>query len=234
MTDTHSTNADFSPSFYRRKARRYAQVAHDYLQSVYIDASVSGLTDDLVLLTRAKGLSPGNRSLDAGCGAGARDVFTLWSDGWDAYGVDAIPENIEVAREWHAEIADRVSVADISQPLAFDDESFDLVLCNAVIQHIPHRLTLYVTLPEFVRVLRPGGILQLMFKHGKGTLTLFDPDYGERRAFLLYNEREILSMLSGLGMELVEVDNSTGLGGIMYLTDTKGAAHCAFHARKRG
>ncbi len=233
MTDDSHADADFSPGFYRRMARRYAEVAHEYLQSVYIDASVPGLTDDLVLLARAKDLAPGNRSLDAGCGAGARDVFTLWTDGWDAHGVDAIAENIDVSREWHPEIADRVAVADLCKPLPFADESFDLVLCNAVIQHIPVETCISVTLPELVRVLRPDGILQLMFKYGHGLLSLYDPDYGESRSFLLYDEREILSELSSIGMDLVGVDASSGLGGLMYLTDTKGAGHCAFHARKR-
>lgn len=233
MHDNRLPDEDFSPDFYRRQARRYAEVAHEYGQSVYLDASVPGLTDDLVLLARAMELAPGLSCLDAGCGAGARDIFTLWANGWDAYGIDAVAENIQVAREWHPGIADRVSVADLCVPLPFGDERFDLVLCNAVLQHIPHEQGLAVTLPELVRVLRPGGILQLMFKQGRGTLTVFDPDYHEKRTFLLYDEQEVLSILASLGMDLVDVDENTGLGGRMYFTDTKGASHFACHARKR-
>ncbi len=233
MTDNGFPVGDISAAFYRRQATRYAEVTHEYGQAVYLDASVPGLTDDLVLLSRAKDLAPGCRCLDAGCGAGARDVFSLWSDDWDVYGIDAIAENIRVAREWHPKIADRVAVADLCEPLQFDDERFDLVLCNAVIQHIPAGKCLSVTLPQLVRILRPTGVLQLMFKHGNGVLTLYDADYGEDRSFLRYDEQEVLSVLSALGMDLVAVDDHTGLGGIMYLTDTKGAGHCAFHARKR-
>jgi hypothetical protein len=36
--------------------------------------------------------APGRRGLDAGCGAGARDVFHSYSDGYDVIGVDAIEE----------------------------------------------------------------------------------------------------------------------------------------------
>ena len=221
-----------SAEFYRRNARRYAEVAHAYTQSVYVDSSHPALTDDSVLLSRAVALSPGGRCLDAGCGAGARDVFALWRMGCDARGIDAASECILLAREMHPEIADKLVVADLSQRLPFENDFFDLVLCNAVIQHVPRDEVIRCTLPELVRVLRPTGILQLMFKHGNGVLSLYDADYGEQRSFLLYDEHEILETLDSLGMGLVEEDKAVGLGGIMYFTDPKGAAQCVFHMRK--
>ncbi|MBN1152523.1 MAG: class I SAM-dependent methyltransferase [Dehalococcoidia bacterium] len=219
--------------FYRRNARRYASVAHAFTQSVYHESSHPELTDDMVLLKRAVGLSPGARCLDAGCGAGARDLFALWETGYDVYGIDAVPEAIAVAREMHPEIADRVQVADLTRNVPFEDGYFDLVLCNAVIQHIPESKVASTTLPELVRVLKPSGILQLMFKHGAGRLTLFDADYGVTRSFLLHDEARVLSLLDSLGMTLVEEDPATGLGGVMYFTDPKGAGHCVFHMRRR-
>lgn len=224
--------SDTSAEFYRRNARRYAEVARAYTQSVYVDSSHPALTDDSALLSRALALSPGGRCLDAGCGPGARDVFALWRMGCDARGIDAVPECILLAREMHPEIAEKLLVADLSQRLPFENDSFALVLCNAVIQHIPHDEVMHTTLPELVRVLRPSGILQLMFKHGRGVLSLFDPDYGEDRSFLLHDEHDILNALRSLGMDLVEEDNTVGLGGIMYFTDPKGAGHCVFHMRK--
>jgi len=83
-------------------------------------------------------------------------------------------------------------------------------------------------------VLRPCGVLQLMFKQGRGVLTLFDADYGEERSFLLHDEHEILDALTALKMELVQPDADSGLGGVMYFTDPKGAGHCVFHMRKCG
>lgn len=221
-----------SLEFYRRNCRRYAEVAHTFAQSVYHNASHAALTDDFVLLSRALSLAPGLRCLDAGCGAGARDVYALWQQGCDAWGVDAVAENVALARELHPEIADRVLVADLTRPLPFEDERFALVLCNAVLQHIPTEQVVAVTLPELVRVLQPSGILQLMFKHGAGALTLFDADYGECRTFLLHDEHTLLPRLLSLGMALVEQDAATGLGGVMYFTDPKEAGHCVFHVRK--
>jgi SAM-dependent methyltransferase len=223
---------DYSEKFYARHAERYAEVAHQYLQSVYIEASCPKLTGDLALIEHLKTLVPGKRGLDAGCGAGARDVYSLWRDGYDIYGVDAVKENIDTALKLHPEVADRLSVADLRKELPFATDFFDFVMCNAVIQHIEPGLVEKTTLPELCRVLKPGGILQLMFKNGDGVLTIYDKDYGTERSFQLYDEQRVLQVLAQNGMELVESRSSDGLGGVMHFTDPKGARHCVFYARK--
>ncbi len=224
--------ADYSEKFYARYAERYAEVAHQYLQSVYIEASCPGLTGDLALIEHLKTLVPGNRGLDAGCGAGARDVYSLWRDGYDIFGIDAVKENIDIALKLHPEIADRLSVADLRRKLPFAAAFFDFVMCNAVIQHIEPAIAEAITLPELCRVLKPGGVLQLMFKNGDGVLTIYDKDYGTDRSFRLYDEQHVLQVLARHGMELVEKEPTDELGGVMYFTDPKEARHCVFYARK--
>jgi SAM-dependent methyltransferase len=223
---------DFSEAFYRRQAHRYAEVAHQFLQSVYLQASHPALQGDLNLLERLKELVPGRRGLDAGCGAGARDVYYFWRSGYDIYGIDAVEENIQKAKEFHPEIADRVSVADLRCPLGFPDASFDFVLCNAVIQHIAPTYVFEVTLRELARILTPAGILQLMFKNGHGVKTVYDRDYGVERSFQLYDEHDILRALRAYGLVLVEAEDPSRLGGIMYFTDPKPMEHCVFYVRK--
>jgi len=223
---------NYSESFYARYAERYAQVAHQYLQSVYIESSHPALTGDLALQERLKELAkPQGRGLDAGCGSGARDVYAFWSEGFNMWGIDAIPENIQVAREWHPEIQDRVFVHDLREPLPFEDNSFDFVMCNAVIQHIDPCRVYDTVLPELVRILKPGGILQLMFKNGSGTETLYDKDYDIHRCFQLYEEDQILEMLRKRGMELIETEGEK-LGGVMWFVDPKNSRHCAMFLRK--
>lgn len=223
---------DYSERFYQHYARRYAEVAHQFLQSVYVKSSHPALKNDWDLLEHLKELAPGKRGLDAGCGAGARDVYALWSCGYDIWGIDAVVENIEIAIELHPEIADRVSVADLRNPLDFPDAWFDFVICNAVIQHIAPDVVKNITLPELARVLKPGGVMQLMFKNGTGLFSIFDKDYGVERTFQLYDEREILSILGQNGLELVEMESQNKLGGVMYFTDPKLAEHCVFFMRK--
>jgi hypothetical protein len=74
---------DYSEGFYRHTARRYAEVAHQFLQSVYVRSSHPALSNDWDLLERLKELVPGKKGLDAGCGPGARDVYALWAWGYD-------------------------------------------------------------------------------------------------------------------------------------------------------
>ena len=132
------SNLDISESFYRRHAQRYAEVSHGFIQSVYTNASHPALKDDTDLMDRLQELVPtGALGLDAGCGAGARDVFFYWQKGYDIYGVDAVEENILEARRLHPEIADRVSVADLREPLDYPDASFDFATCKR--GHPAHR-----------------------------------------------------------------------------------------------
>ncbi len=99
--------------------------SHGFLQSIYSNVSHSGLRGDTDLMDRLQELVPArSRGLDAGCGAGARDVFFYRRKGYDIYGVDAIEENIKEERGLHPEIAQRVSVADLREPLSYPDCSF--------------------------------------------------------------------------------------------------------------
>ena len=230
MSATH----DFSESFYKEHAQRYAVVSHNFIQSVYSDVSHPGLTGDMALVDRLQELVPkGSRGLDAGCGAGARDVFDYWQKGYDIYGIDAVEENIEEARRLHPEIAERVSVVDLREPLASLDSYFDFVMCNAVIQHIEPDIALNTTLPELARILKPGGILQLMFKYGNGIATIYDRDYGTDRTFQLYAVEEVIDTLTAQGLRVIPEDGER-LGGVMYFKDPKPMDHCVFFARKGG
>mgnify|MGYP001027031415 FL=1 len=226
------TQIDYSTDFYRNHAQEYARVADLFLQSVYAKSSHPNLNHDWDLWDRLVQLAPGLRGLDAGCGAGARDVFHAWSQGYDIVGIDSVEENILETRLLHSEIADKVFVADLKRPLPFDDESFDFVACNAVIQHMEPDVVQKVVLPGFARVLGPEGVLQLMFKCGEDVTTVFDKDYGIDRSFRLYQESELLEVLSRLDMTLIQDQDARKLSGLMYFTDPKSVDHCVFYARK--
>lgn len=226
------TLESLSNGFYGAHAQRYAQVANDFIQSVYANASHPGLTSDRDLMVRMKEFIPqGGRGLDAGCGAGARDVFYFWREGYDIVGVDVMEENISVARKLHPEIANRVHVADLSKPLEYAGTSFDFVLCNAVIQHVDPEIVMGVTLPELARVLKMNGVLQLMFKVGSGIKVFYDRDYGTERTFQLYEPEEVIHLLGSHGLEVIPPDGDK-LGGVIQFADTKPMDHCVFYARK--
>ena len=230
MTDDSPQYGEFSLEFYRERASEYAA-----LRSVFANRSHPEFREDRDLYRRLAELATPGPGLDAGCGAGALEMSYLAELGFEMFGLEAVEENIRIARSLHPEFDDRLQVADISEPLPFDDRSFEIVLCNAVIQHLPREAVFDIVLPEFARVLRPGGVLQLMFKPGRGVATAVDGAYGNAgvaRSFVLYDEQELLESLATLGLRLVEQEADGKLGGLLYFDDNKPMRHCVFWARK--
>lgn len=230
MTNDSPHYSQFSLEFYRERASEYAA-----LRQVFANRSHPQFREDRDLYRRLAELATPGSGLDAGCGPGALEMSYLAELGFEMYGLDAVAENIEVARSLRPGFAQRLQVADVQEPLPFDDGSFEVVLCNAVIQHIPREVTLAKVLPEFARVLRPGGVLQLMFKPGRDVETAVDGAYGNAgvaRSFQLYDESEVLEALFCLGLRLVEEESDGKMGGLLYFEDNKPMRHCVFWARK--
>ena len=232
MTNSIPHYGQFSLEFYRERAPEYA-----VLRQVFANRSHPEFREDRDLYRRLAELARPGRGLDAGCGAGALEMSYLAELGFQMFGLDAVAENIRVARSLRPEFADRLRVADIQAPLPFGDSSFEIVLCNAVIQHIPRDIVFATVLPEFARVLRPSGVLQLMFKPGRGVETAIDGAYGSEgvaRSFVLYDERELLEAMAALGLYLIEEGDDGKMGGLLYFDDNKPMRHCVFWTRKNG
>lgn len=71
-------------------------------------------------------------------------------------GIDADPEVVAAASESHPGLA--ASVADVRE-LPFADGTFDAVLSNSTLDHLPDRGQVVSALRELRRVLKPGGSL---------------------------------------------------------------------------
>ena len=230
MTNDTPHYDQFSLEFYRERASEYAA-----LRQVFANRSHPDFREDRDLYRRLAELATSGPGLDAGCGAGALEMSYLAELGFDMFGIDAVAENIATALALHPEFADRLQVADLQDPLPFEDGSFEVLLCNAVIQHIPSNVVYSSVLPEFARVLRPGGVLQLMFKPGCGVGTMLEGAYGSAgvvRSYALYDECELLEGLTSLGLRLVEEGPGGKLGGLLYFDDNKPMRHCVFWAHK--
>lgn len=101
----------------------------------------------------------GERVLDLGCGYG---YYTDWFQciGGHPVGIDGAAAMIAIARERYPEC--EFDVADITKPLPFPDESFDIVFCNQVLMDTEHAETVFA---ESRRVLKRGGILYYSIVH---------------------------------------------------------------------
>lgn len=99
--------------------------------------------------------------LDVGCGTG-RDFAYFLSKGKDIYGVDAsrsmLAKANETLKQAGLDPGERLTEAILPNLDAFGDGTFDGVLCNAVLMHLPED-RLFDAVFSIKRVIRPGGIL---------------------------------------------------------------------------
>ncbi len=219
-------------AFYEKHADRYAFNQIAKVQRIWKSSSHTQLRGNHSLINTLVKLAPGPKGLDAGCGAGAVDVADLVGRDLDVVGIDAVRDNVEAALRLHPFLEGRVQVGDLSRRMAFRTATFDFVMCNAVIQHLSEDHVYDTTLPELCRITKPGGVLQLVFKCGRGTVTIHDPDYDDVRSFRLYDEQRVLESLRDNGMELVAPNGRNSLGGLMYYVNNNSLRHCAFWMRK--
>ena len=224
-------NIESYQDFYSAQCDRYWEITEFPEGERYTDASNSKLKNDgdLMLFMMSK-VHQGAKGLDAGCGPGARDVDIYQQRGFDLFGIDAVEANIELGRKLKPHIANKLECVDISQPLGYQDQDFDFVLCNCVIQHIQPETVIHTTLAEFARILRPGGILQLMFKTGEGETIVKDPEYNVDRHFHLYQPEFIVERLADLGLHVLPDDEE--FGGVIHFVDPKPMPHCVLFAQK--
>ena len=120
--------------------------------------SFAGVANPFTLGT----LETGERVLDVGCGAGMDTLIAAQMVGpsGSVTGIDMTPAMVDKARESLAAMGlGNVTIVEGSaEHLPFDDASFDVVISNGVIDLIPDKDAVFA---EIVRVLRPGGRIQL-------------------------------------------------------------------------
>jgi SAM-dependent methyltransferase len=107
------------------------------------------------------GLSGALRVLVLGCGTGeiTRRLAALYPQA-RLVGIDILEGNLALARRDSADFGDRIEYAQGDAfALAFEDDSFDLVVCRHMSQAVPD---FPLVLAEITRVLRPGGWLHLL------------------------------------------------------------------------
>jgi ubiquinone/menaquinone biosynthesis C-methylase UbiE len=109
-------------------------------------------------------IRPGHRILDMGCGEGRHMVPACRRPGTVCVGADFLYDNLVATRNklaFHAAINDLactrldLSCMDVTR-LPFKDNSFDVVICSEVLEHIPDDDQ---ALSELVRILKPGRTL---------------------------------------------------------------------------
>lgn len=118
----------------------------------------------------------GLRVLDAGCGSGPLTA-ALRDRGAVVSGFDLSPGMVALARERLGTDSD-LTVADLSERLPYDDDSFDIVVCSLTLHYLEDWAG---PLTELRRVLRPAGRFIVSVPHP----VVYAFNYRERDYFAL-------------------------------------------------
>ena len=131
-----------------------------------IFASLMGLgvngSNSRVIVEMAK-IKPGDKVLDVGCGTGDLTLTAKKYAGasGSAYGIDASPEGIDLARKKAKRSGfETVFEVGLIEKIAYPDATFDIVISRLVIHHLPDDLKCQ-GFKEIFRVLKPGGLFLL-------------------------------------------------------------------------
>jgi SAM-dependent methyltransferase len=156
------------------------------------------------------GFPPGARVLDVGCGTGVLTrVLARRPEVAEVVGVDAAPALLDRARELAAGLPNVEFRAGDARKLPFEDESFDGVVFDSTLSHVPGPEE---ALAEAARVLRPRGRLAV-FDGDYATTTVALGDHDPLQACVdamlagsvhdRWLVRRLPALVSGAGLELV-------------------------------
>lgn len=177
---------------------RYAEY-HD--KTFYIDPAI-------FLSGFVKRLRPGAHVLDIGCGSG-RDLCWLKQKGFTLTGFEASPGLADLARRH----ADCPVIEGDFETFDFQTLGVDAVLMSGSLVHLPHH-RLAPTLERILHALKPdpGALVYLSLKEGQGVF-----NHSRNRTYYLWQDPDIRSLCTGLGLEVLELkrsDSARGTGAV--------------------
>ncbi len=97
--------------------------------------------------------------MDFGCGIG-RISYALLNYFDQVYGVDISDEMLALARKRNIGTLKPIFIQNCKNDLSlFSDQEFDFIISVLTLQHLPDKRSVISFLKEFIRVLKPGGLL---------------------------------------------------------------------------
>ncbi len=162
------------------------------------------------------------RLLDAGCGSGKYSI-PLQMRGFEVIGVDVSPDALKMAAKGGVcrELDIKFLAADICH-LPFQDESFDVIWCYGVLQHLLSDERELV-ISEFRRLLQRGGRLFIEV-FGEEDMRYggieIEPNTFKRKKGIIYhyfNVNELNGLMGGFSCRITESKKEKRFDGRVYV-----------------
>ena len=145
---------------------------------------------------------------DIGCGSG-REAAWLSANGFPAVGYDASEGLLAQARRLYPENDFRK--AELPELAGIAEKSFDNVLCETVIMHLP-RDVIAPSVRRMLKILKPDGIFYLSWRVTKGA----DLRDGNGRLYASFDSALVRNELGGAAILLDEEAVSASSGKIVH------------------
>ncbi|MEA3471352.1 MAG: class I SAM-dependent methyltransferase, partial [Thermodesulfobacteriota bacterium] len=175
-------------------------------------------TERLLMLTvdfKKLDLTPGFRVLDAGCGAGRHLSEAFRYRGIHVVGIDLNREDVVTAKNTLKIMRQKgedgggswlVARSDITH-IPFEDESFDIVICSEVLEHIPEQKR---AAREIIRVLKTGKslIVSVPRYFPERICWALSEDYHTDKGghIRIYKRKELVNLLERAGAKCISKD----------------------------
>ena len=117
--------------------------------------------------------------LDIGCGGGFF-LNAAQEDGWDAHGIDIVPDFVKFARE---ELGLKNVHCGSLEESQFEKNFFDVIVLWDLIEHLPHPMAF---LKIINKILRPGGLIIIWTPNAKNAVWLKENWFGYKPSQHLY------------------------------------------------
>ncbi len=182
---------DVTIATYDRAAAAFAQEWHDQPPPTDLHAIVRRF------------FRPG-ATADIGCGSG-REVGWLTANGWLAVGYDASEGLLGEARRRYPEC--RFETAILPELAGIPEASFENVLCETVIMHLPAS-AIGASVRRLLSILKPGGVLYLSWRVTEGA----DLRDGQSRLYAAFDADRVREVVTDAATLLDEEEISASSG----------------------
>lgn len=137
----------YNKDYFNGKNSFFYKLGYGNFQKFYFDNLFKSLKPYINKITSGK-------VLDVGCAYGF--MLERFPDSFDKFGVDVSEYAINIAKNRLPSVA--FTVSNVEDSLPFQKESFDIIICNDVLEHLENPA---VALENIKRVLKKGGILYI-------------------------------------------------------------------------